>query len=102
MADEFRTSGSAGDVVTRSTKSEKSWVAAAVLNFFLGWIGIHRFYLGLTGSGVAMLLLQLFGWLTAGLMIGIPIMLFVDIWDVVDFVRIVCNNLTDGEGRKLR
>ena len=102
MEDEFRTSGTVGDVVTHSTKSEKSWVAAAVLNFFLGWLGIHRFYLGRIGSGVTMLLLQVIGWLTAGLIIGIPLMVFVDIWDLVDFIRIICNGLTDGEGKKLR
>lgn len=32
-------------------------VVAAVLAFFLGTLGIHRFYLGRTGSGVVMLLL---------------------------------------------
>ncbi len=102
MSDEFQTSGTMGDVVTKSTKSDKSWVAAAVLNFFVGFLGIHRFYLGRIGSGVTMLLLQVIGWLTAGLIIGIPIMIFVFIWDFVDFCRILSNGLTDGEGRKLR
>jgi hypothetical protein len=30
----------------------KSWIVALLLCFFLGWIGIHRFYLGYTGMGV--------------------------------------------------
>ncbi|MDE6339831.1 MAG: TM2 domain-containing protein, partial [Muribaculaceae bacterium] len=42
----------------------KSKVAAALLAFFLGSLGIHEFYLGRTGAGIAFLLATLLtGWL---------------------------------------
>jgi TM2 domain-containing membrane protein YozV len=37
--------------------SDRNRVVAALLAFFLGPLGAHRFYLGRTGSGIAMLLL---------------------------------------------
>lgn len=44
--------------------SSKSKVAAALLAFFLGGLGIHEFYLGRTGAGVAFLLATILtGWL---------------------------------------
>ena len=101
MSDEFQTSGTMGDVVTKSTKSDKSW-GIALLCCIPGLLGIHRFYLGRVGSGVTMLLLFVIGWLTLGLIIG-GIMLLIDIiWLAIDILRILFNGMTDGEGRKLR
>ena len=40
--------------------SNKSKVTAAILAFFLGGFGIHNFYLGKTGRGVAQLLITIF------------------------------------------
>ena len=34
----------------------KSKIAAGLLAIFLGWLGIHKFYLGYTGPGVVLLL----------------------------------------------
>ena len=42
-------------------KQEKSMGLAYVLLIFLGQLGIHRFYLGRVGTGVAQLLLSLVG-----------------------------------------
>jgi TM2 domain-containing membrane protein YozV len=44
-------------------KKKKSKGVAWLLWLLLGWVGGHRFYLGHTGLGVAMLLLN---WLTFG------------------------------------
>ena len=63
--------------------SPKSRTVASLLSFFLGGIGIDRFYLGNIGMGVAKLLL---GWATAG------------IWPLVDWIIIVSGNAHDGEG----
>ena len=102
MSDEFNNSGMMGEVVTQSTMSDKSKVAAALLSFFLGMFGIHRFYLGRVGSGIFMLVLTGLGYLTMGLIVGIGILVIVAFWDMIDFIRILCNSLVDSQGRKLR
>jgi TM2 domain-containing membrane protein YozV len=73
------------DAARRSLKSDKSKVTAALLAFFLGCLGVHRFYLGYTALGVIQLL-------TLG---GIGI------WAFIDFIMILTGNLKDSEGRDL-
>lgn len=102
MSDEFNNSGVVGEVVTQSTMSDKSKVAAALLSFFLGMFGIHRFYLGRVGSGVVMLICSILGWITTIIFVGYFLVAIVAIWDVIDFIRILCNSLVDAQGRKLR
>ncbi len=46
---------------------DKNKIVAALLAFFLGWIGIHKFYLGKTTAGVLMLLGGTIGWITFGI-----------------------------------
>jgi TM2 domain-containing membrane protein YozV len=60
-------------------------IVAALLAFFLGVFGAHRFYLGRTGSAVLMLVLTctLFGMAITG------------IWALVDFVRFLA--MSNGE-----
>lgn len=36
--------------------SDRSQVAAGVLAIFLGWIGVHRFYIGKPGTAILMML----------------------------------------------
>lgn len=102
MSDEFNNSGVTGEVVTQSTMSDKSKVAAALLSVFLGMLGIHRFYLGRVGSGAVMLICTVLGGLTTGIIVGFGLLTFVAIWVLIDFIRILCNSLVDAQGRKLR
>ncbi len=41
---------------------DKNKIVAALLAFFLGWLGIHKFYLGKTNAGIIMLLCGTIGW----------------------------------------
>lgn len=68
----------------RYDASKKSVGVAYLLWFFLGGIGVHRFYVGHTGTGVAMLLLQLFGWLTAAAGVGVLLLGIVVLWWIID------------------
>ncbi|WP_367174935.1 TM2 domain-containing protein [uncultured Desulfovibrio sp.] len=65
--------------------SQKSKVAAALLCFFLGALGVHRFYVGKIGTGIIQLL-------TLGCL---------GIWALIDFIMIICGNFTDKEGKIL-
>jgi TM2 domain. len=67
-------------------KSEKSFVAALLLCFFLGGLGIHRFYAGKIGTGFLQLItLGGFG-----------------IWSLIDFVVIVVGKFKDKQGLPIK
>jgi TM2 domain-containing membrane protein YozV len=61
---------------------DKSQITAILLCFFLGGLGIHRFYLGYTWQGVVQLL-------TLG---GLGI------WALIDFIRIIIGDLKPKNG----
>jgi len=65
-------------------KQEKSIGLAYVLLIFLGQLGIHRFYLGRVGTGVAQLLLGVVGWATFWLVIGFVPLAVLWIWVFID------------------
>ena len=67
----------------------RSLVAALVLWFFLGALGVHRMYLSKVGSGIVMALLTIFGWMTAAIGIGFFILFIVFIWWIVDLIVII-------------
>ncbi|RPJ05261.1 MAG: TM2 domain-containing protein [Deltaproteobacteria bacterium] len=67
------------------TISPKSRLAAALLCFFLGVFGAHRFYVGKAGTGILMIL-------TLG---------GVGIWALVDLIFIVTGSFRDGEGKRV-
>jgi len=52
--------------------------------FFLGNLGVHRLVTGRVGSGMLMLLLHGFGWLTFWFGLGFLIWGFVGLWWLID------------------
>lgn len=69
--------------------NKKSTGLAYVLWFFLGTLGAHRFYLGRTGSAVAMLGLCVVGWMTIWIVgLGLLFWFPLGIWLVVDIFLI--------------
>lgn len=73
-----------GYVETRVDLS-KSALVYALLALFVGGLGVHKFYAGKTGTGVAMLLMG-----TVGLLLIIPFVA-VWIWAFIDFIIGLCN-----------
>lgn len=66
--------------------SKKSRTITALLAFFFGGLGIHRFYVGKTGTGILQILLSCcFG-------LGC-------IWALIDLLVILCGNFKDTEGK---
>lgn len=71
--------------------SDKSKIAAGILGLFLGDIGIHRFYLGDVGIGIAQIVVTI---ATCG--IG-------GLWGKIEGIMILCGAIDrDAYGRKLR
>ena len=63
--------------------SEKSRLVALLLCFFLGYLGVHRFYVGKVGTGVLMIF-------TLG---GLGI------WYLIDLIMISIGSFKDSNGR---
>lgn len=79
----------------------KSWVAAILLAFFLGSLGVHNFYLGYTKQGVIQLVLTILGWATSVIFIGFIFLAIVWVWVLVDFVQLLLRSgsmATDSSG----
>ena len=84
----------AGDI------SPKSRIAVTLLAFFLGWLGIHRFYLGKIGTAVVMLILGGVGWATSWIFgIGLLLLIPVCIWAFIDFIFAVSGHMRDTDGK---
>jgi hypothetical protein len=66
--------------------SPKNLLVATLLCFFLGVLGVHRFYTGKVGTGIVQLL-------TAG---GLGI------WALIDLIMLVCQAFKDSDGYTLR
>ncbi len=63
---------------------EKDLLISYGLWFFLGGLGIHRFYLGDKKGGAWMLGLLIVGWLTSVILIGFIPLLIVGFWWLYD------------------
>jgi TM2 domain-containing membrane protein YozV len=59
--------------------------------FFLGVLGIHRFYVGKTGSAIVMLILSL---TVVGLLIT-------SVWNLIDWICILSGTFRDADGLKI-
>lgn len=77
---------------------QKTWIAALLLSFFLGFFGAHNFYLGYTGRGLGQLLLFAFNLFLAPFLLIIPFLgiaivvllwMVLVIWAIVDFVLVL-------------
>jgi len=61
---------------------DSKWLTLVLLSFFLGSLGVDRFYIGRTGLGIAKLL-------TLGCC---------GIWSLVDFIIAICGKMKDKDG----
>ena len=67
-------------------KKQNKWLVTLLLCWFLGVLGVHRFYTGHTATGVIQLL-------TLG---------GCGIWTLIDFIVILVGNFKDAEGNPIK
>ena len=72
--------------VQPSSAPPKEWLTTLLLALFLGSLGVHRFYTGHTGIGIAQLL-------TLG---------GCGIWALIDIIMIATGKFLDANGQPLR
>ena len=68
-----------------TTTSTTDWLTLFLITFFVGVLGVHRFYVGKIGTGFLMLL-------TLG---GLGV------WFLVDLILVVTGQFTNKEGEKI-
>ena len=68
-----------------TTTSTTDWLTLFLLTFFVGVLGVHRFYVGKIGTGVLMLI-------TLG---GLGV------WFLVDLLLVVTGQFTNKDGQKI-
>ncbi len=90
------------DPQTGEPLSDKSKLAAGLLQIFLGQFGVGRFYLGSTSIAVTQLVLTLVGYVLAIVIVGVFIVLGVALWALIDGIMILTGGVRDAQGRPLR
>ena len=70
---------------SNASATSKRILPAALLCFFLGFLGVHRFYVGKVGTGILQIV-------TLG---GLGI------WVLIDFIMIIVGAFTDKAGNKI-
>ncbi|WP_342399189.1 TM2 domain-containing protein [Bartonella vinsonii] len=70
---------------------KQSKLVLALVCWFFGWLGAHRFMVGKFGTGILMLVLT-FSFL------GSPISVM---WIIIDFIVIVAGKFTDEDGNQV-
>lgn len=72
-------------MTVQTATGQKTWLVTLLLCFFLGVLGVHRFYVGKIGTGILQLIT--FGGL--------------GFWVMVDLVIILVGKFTDKQGQAL-
>jgi TM2 domain-containing membrane protein YozV len=91
------------DPVSGEPLSDKSKVAAGLLQLFLGGFGVGRFYIGSNAIGFA----QLGTWIVGFLLLfafglGLIVLFGLAIWTLVDAIMMFAGSVRDQYGRRLR
>ena len=76
---------------TMPAAAPKQKMVAFLLAFFLGGFGVHNFYLGKTGMGVAQLILTI---TVVGAFVSLP-------WAFVQSILIIMGKIDDANGNPL-
>ncbi len=74
-----------GAANAKAQKSKHSKVTLALVCFFLGFLGVHRFMVGKPGTGILMII-------TIG---GLGI------WALIDFIMILTGSFKDSDGNRI-
>ena len=77
---------SASETAAQATISDKGFVPTILLCYFLGFLGVHRFYAGKVGTGILMIIT--FGGF--------------GIWVIVDMVLIATGSFKDKQGMLIK
>ena len=81
--------------------SDKTKVAAGLLQIFVGTFGVGRFYTGHTGLAIGQLVACLVGvWILSWFTCGISA--FVVFWPLIDGIVLLASDSKDAQGRLLR
>ncbi|EJF90718.1 TM2 domain-containing protein [Bartonella tamiae] len=83
--------GKAGSILPLETSKKRSKLILAIVCWFFGLFGVHRFMVGKIGTGILMLVLTC-------TVIG---MIITGIWVLIDFIVILMGNFTDKQGNRI-